>query len=313
MYGQSGRVAPRQIGDDGGGSAMQRRDFLKMAGASSVTLLAGVSRASDREGANAPDAHGVLVDATACIGCRKCEWGCNEANTLSASPREAFEDKGVLARRRRPTSDAYTVINAVPVPTEAAAPSYMKVQCMHCLQPACASACIVGALRKTAGGPVTYDAWKCIGCRYCMVACPFQIPAYEYANARDPEVRKCSFCAERLAEGRKPGCVEICPNEALTFGRRQELLALAHAKIARFPERYVDHVYGEHEVGGTSWLYLAGVPFDIAGLPALPDEPTTALTERIQHGVFKSFVPPVALYGLLALLMLSTRGGQGGR
>jgi Fe-S-cluster-containing dehydrogenase component len=182
---------------------------------------------------------------------------------------------------------------------------------MHCNQPACVSACIVGALEKLPSGPVVYDAWKCIGCRYCMVACPFQIPAYEYDNALNPQVRKCTFCATRvIEEGKKPACVAICPNEALTFGKREDLIAMAHARIKANPEKYFDHVYGETEAGGTAWLYLAGSDFINTELPKLRAAAIPDLTESIQHGVFKSFVPPMALYGLLGLVMYSFRNDK---
>ncbi len=299
--------------------SMQRRDFLKLAAAGSATLaagsaLTGTAQAAGGHGPALDDPFGVLVDATFCIGCRKCEWGCNQANTLSAEPRATFEDKGVFRDHRRPDADHFTVVNQVPGPNPLSetAPIYLKVQCLHCNWPACASACIVGALRKTPRGPVTYDAWKCIGCRYCMVACPFQIPGYQYANALAPQVRKCSFCADRiLQEGRRPACVENCPNEALTFGRRADLLQLAHMKIGREPGRYVDHVYGEHEAGGTSWLYISAVDFRRTELPELGTDPIPRLTETIQHGVFKSFVPPLALYGLLGLVMFTQRKRKG--
>jgi ferredoxin len=147
-----------------------------------------------------------------------------------------------------------------------------------------------------------------------MIACPFQVPAYEYSDALAPRVVKCSFCLERITkENKRPACIEICPNEALTFGARKELLELAHARIIQSPERYNEHIYGEYEVGGTSWMYLAGVDFDATELPKLDERPIPERTESIQHGVFKSFVPPVALYGLLALAMHSfkNRGSKG--
>ncbi len=297
---------------------MDRRDFLKFAAAGSTALAVGgsLTSAADASGtaADSPrdEAFGVLVDTTFCVGCRKCESGCNEANELPKVDRAVFEDKSILTTHRRPDATAYTVVNQVAAPPEMAQPVYAKIQCMHCNRPACVSACIVGALRKQPEGPVTYDAWKCIGCRYCMVACPFQIPGYEYTRALEPRVMKCGFCAERIVkEGRKPACVENCPNEALTFGRRGELRDLAHQKIAAFPTRYLDHVYGEHEAGGTSWMYLAGIDFARADLPVLGDRAMPALTEKIQHGVFKHFVPPLALYGLLGLVMASQRKGDG--
>jgi Fe-S-cluster-containing dehydrogenase component len=179
---------------------------------------------------------------------------------------------------------------------------------MHCNDPACVSACIVGALEKCELGPVTYDASKCIGCRYCMVACPFQIPAYEYFNALDPQVRKCSFCYDRIVEEWKmPACVEACPSEALTFGTRRELIDMAHSRIRAHPERYVDHVYGEHEVGGTSWMYLSPVDFKYTELPDLSDQPPPMVSETIQHAIFRQFIPPLMLYGLLGLVMTALR------
>lgn len=294
--------------------SIDRRSFIRLVGAGAVGLVAGKAQAAHDEGsASSQDSQGVLVDTTQCIACRKCEAGCNKANSLSAHDAAFFEDKSVLLHHRRPVADAFTVVNQIhPVPGDDAQVN-AKVQCMHCIDPACASACIVGALRKDARGPVTYDAWKCIGCRYCMVACPFQIPAYEYSDALAPRVRKCTFCFERTIEqGKRPACVEACPNESLTFAKRGELLELAHQKIASKPERYTDHVYGEKEAGGTSWLYLAKIDFTKLDLPALGERPMPALTETIQHNVFKGFVPPLALYGLLGLIYLSRRGDTKG-
>jgi len=288
---------------------IKRRDFFKLAAAGSATLAAG-SAFADEEGPSfdRDQAIGVLVDTTVCIGCRKCEWACNQQNDLSDEPLASFEDRSVFTKHRRPDKDAYTVVNEFRPPNAQQAAYTMKVQCLHCNKPACVSACIVGALRKDPKGPVKYDEWKCIGCRYCMVACPFQVPAYEYDNALDPEVRKCTFCYERVTrDGQLPACVAICPNEALVFGTREELLAAARSRIRNHPERYIDHIYGEHEVGGTSWMYLAPADFKHTELPQLPEEPAPDATETIQHGIFKSFVPPLALYGLLGLVMHSMR------
>jgi Fe-S-cluster-containing dehydrogenase component len=140
-------------------------------------------------------------------------------------------------------------------------PRYAKKQCMHCIAPACASACPVRAMDKLPTGPVVYNASKCMGCRYCMLACPFDVPKYEYESAV-PRVRKCTFCAERQAKGLKPACTEVCPSGALSFGRRSELLDQAHERIYRSPDRYLHHIYGEEEAGGTSWLYITDVPLE---------------------------------------------------
>ena len=175
---------------------------------------------------------------------------------------------------------------------------------MHCLSPACASACIVGAFTKEPQGAVRYDPWKCIGCRYCLAACPFQVPGYEYSNALTPRVRKCTFCFdERLSKGKVPACVQACPAEVMTFGNRTDLLKLGRERIKKHPDRYLPHIYGEHEVGGTSWLYLSSVPFEQISLPNFGYAPIPSYTEPIQHAIFKYFIPPFALYGLLGGVM----------
>lgn len=293
---------------------MNRRDFFKLSTVGSAAILAGKAEANQiHDPSKFDNAYGVLVDTTVCIGCRKCEFACNDANIPVKKDKAVFEDKSVFEQHRRPTDDAYTIVNAYPNSSNREKPYYMKIQCMHCNEPACVSACIVGALRKDEKGPVVYDAWKCIGCRYCMVACPFQIPAYEYHNALDPEVRKCTFCHERVTkENKRPACVEICPNEALTFGTRKELLELGHSQIIKFPDRYKEHVYGETEIGGTSWMYLVAANLEETELPKLGTKPIPETTESIQHGVFKNFVLPLALYGLLGLAMFSFRNrGKG--
>jgi hypothetical protein len=136
-----------------------------------------------------------------------------------------------------------------------------------------------------------------------MVACPFQIPAFEFRRALQPEIRKCDFCITRTQDGKLPACVEICPVEALTYGPRQQLIRAARENIRRSPDRYVDHIYGEFEVGGTSWLYLAGRDFKDLAFPTLGRSPAPGVSEAIQHGIFAYFVPPVALYALLGALM----------
>jgi len=166
---------------------------------------------------------------------------------------------------------------------------FNKLQCMHCEHPACVEACIVGALEKRPDGPVTYDDRKCIGCRYCQVACPFGIPNFEWDKPM-PWIRKCTFCADRQGAGLKPACVTTCPTGALEFGERDALISEAHRRIAAEPGKYVDHVYGEKEVGGTSWLYLSPVPFEKLGFPALGPVPVTVNVARAMGAV-----PPVLL------------------
>lgn len=283
-----------------------RRSFLtRMAGVGTLTILGGQEESRASDGNVAADQVGVLVDCTLCVGCRSCEKACNAANKdLPRQPPGAFEDKNVFEQKRRMDYGAYTVVNLYQDADDPDKSTYAKFQCMHCLHPACVSACIVGALSKEPTGPVAYDASKCIGCRYCMVACPFQVPAYEYHNALTPQVRKCTFCFEtRLSQGEVPACVQSCPMQVMTFGKRTELLRLAREKLREYPERYVPHVYGENELGGTAWMYLSGMPFETLGLPKFGYYPAPGYTEPLQHALFKWFLPPLALYGTLGGVM----------
>lgn len=214
--------------------------------------------------------YGVLVDTTKCIGCRRCEWACNEWNKNPNKPISEFEasvqqKNSVFDKVRRTHAGNFTVVNRFRDP-KTGKPIYVKKQCMHCVDPGCLSACFVDAFRKTPESPVIYNPTVCIGCRYCMIACPFDIPAYEYYEPLNPQITKCTMCYDRVVEGKVPACVEICPAEALRFGKRSELINLAHELIKNNPGKYINHVYGETEVGGTSWLYISSVPFDAIGL-----------------------------------------------
>jgi Fe-S-cluster-containing dehydrogenase component len=182
-------------------------------------------------------------------------------------------------------------------------PLFAKKQCNHCLEPACASACFVKAFKKTPEGPVVYNPKLCVGCRYCMIACPFEIPSYQYDNAFSPVVTKCTLCYPRIKKGLLPGCVESCPTEALVFGKRSELLKVARKRISNHPDKYVDHIYGEHEMGGTQWLYLSNVAYDQVGMRE--DLGTTSAPELTKGAL--GAVPmvvglwPVLLTGIYAI------------
>jgi len=215
---------------------------------------------------------GVLYDATKCIGCRACQVACKQWNECRACqvackqwnelPAEKTTNSGTYENPPRMSAYTFTKINFTEVEYNGEFKwVFNKQQCMHCQEPGCAEACIVGALVKTEEGPVTYDDGKCIGCRYCMVACPFGIPTFEWDKPL-PWIRKCTFCADRQAAGLKPACVTTCPTGALKFGERDELIVEAQRRIAEHPDRYVNHIYGAQEVGGTSWLYLSPVPFE---------------------------------------------------
>lgn len=294
-------------------TALSRRSLLKGAAAALGTAfgLGRSERALSQDFPGWRDRLGMLVDLTRCIGCRRCEAACNEVNRLPP-PAQSFEDKSVFEEKRRTDARTYTVVNRYADPRRLGVPVYVKTQCMHCDEPACVSACLVGALRKTPAGPVIYNADVCIGCRYCMISCPFYIPAYEYSSAFDPKVQKCFMCYEtRIAQGQVPACATECPVEALTFGKRRDLLTLARDRIMTNPDRYIDHIYGEREAGGTGWLYISGVPFEQLGFPIdLGATPYPTFTRE-----FLSFVPlvlvvwPALLGGIY--LMAGSRNHEG--
>jgi len=205
---------------------------------------------------------GVLIDLTRCIGCRGCQIACKEWNERKAT--HTVMD-GDYTNPKALSSNCYTRIR-FHEQEKSGAPvwSFVKNQCLHCKEPACASACPVGALKKTPDGPVTYTFDRCFGCRYCMVACPFEIPKYEWESVV-PWVQKCSFCSERIKAGEKPACVKVCPTGTMFYGGRDEVLDEARKRISGAPGKYVNHIYGEKEAGGTSWLYISDVPFGEIG------------------------------------------------
>jgi formate dehydrogenase iron-sulfur subunit len=223
----------------------------------------------------------ILYDATLCIGCKQCEGACAQQNELP------YDDK--VAAESVQSEHKFTVVLANN-------DKYMRRLCMHCDEPACASACPVGALHKTKEGPVVYDVYKCIGCRYCMVACAFGQPKYEW-GALNPRVRKCIMCPDRVQQGRNTACAEACPTGATKFGDRDALIAEAKDRLLQNPDNYIPHIYGLNEVGGTSVLMLSAVPFESYGLPPsakLGDTPMPDYTFRILSKI-PDFVPLWAL------------------
>jgi formate dehydrogenase iron-sulfur subunit len=205
---------------------------------------------------------GVLVDLTRCIGCRGCQVACKQWNERSVKKTVL---NGNFTNPPELNSECYTNIkyveqeqNGLPVW------SFIKNQCLHCKNPACASVCPVEALKKTEAGPVTYNFERCIGCRYCMLACPFYVPKYEWEKAV-PWVRKCTFCSDRVANGLVPACIKVCPTQTMYYSDYDEVRAEAGRRMAQNPGKYVNHIYGKDEAGGTSWIYISGVPFETLG------------------------------------------------
>jgi formate dehydrogenase iron-sulfur subunit len=294
-------------------TTISRRGFLRTAAAAGGTLVAGqASGAALDDQAGGVEFSGMLIDTTMCVGCRACEAACIEVNGLPA-PKAGFESDDVFRQRRDTTPDQFTVVNRFENPKDPDHPIYVRKQCLHCNQPACASACLTKALEKTKEAPVIYNKNRCMGCRYCMIACPFDVPKYQYSSAT-PYVRKCTFCAERQKQGLKPACAEACPTGATLFGKKSELLELARTRLYMEPDRYVHHIYGEHEAGGTGWLYLlpAAAAPDELGLPTnVGTTPYPELTAGFLYGVPLVFVLwPSLLIGLNQIVKSPDNGEE---
>jgi formate dehydrogenase iron-sulfur subunit len=238
---------------------------------------------------------GALIDLTKCIGCRGCQVACKSWNERSVRKTKMY---GNFTNPMELNSDTYTLVKFVETTDKDLNWDFIKVQCMHCKDPACASACPVGAFKKTPQGPVTYTQEKCIGCRYCMMACPFGIPKYEWEK-KYPIVQKCTFCAERLADGMMPACAKSCAPGAIYFDDHEKVVAEAERRLKEHPDRYVNHIYGKEEAGGTSWMYLSAVPFASLGFKTnIPARPLPQLTWGMLGEI------PYKVGGLVAALSL---------
>jgi Fe-S-cluster-containing dehydrogenase component len=279
---------------------MDRRTAVKTLCVASGSVLVGkrLQAQEIERPADGSEPMAVLVDTTMCAGCRACEVACAEANGLPEPP-----DEVDFSEERNMSPTQWSVINRYDTDEGKV---FVKRQCMHCLRPACASACLTKAMQKTPEGPVVWREDKCMGCRFCMISCPFDVPKFEFDSA-NPRILKCGMCWERLEEGEVPACVKSCPFKAITFGPRSEMIEEARRRIYEKPDRYVHHIYGEHEVGGTSWLYLASVPFEQLGFRMdLGTTPYPDLTRGFLYAV--PFVLTVVPPFLLALSRASKNG-----
>jgi formate dehydrogenase iron-sulfur subunit len=273
--------------------SIDRRDFFKILGVTGVTLVTGSRLSASSVGGDKSEFLGILYDSTRCAGCQGCEFACAEAHGL---PAPSFEDVPVAGLERKADETRRTVVNAYQT---SKGEVYVKRQCMHCNDPACTAACLTKAMLKNDEGPVSWRGNKCMGCRYCMVSCPFDVPKFEYHSA-NPKIEKCDMCFEKIKEGLMPVCAEQCPTEALVFGTRRELIVEARRRINENPELYYDHIYGEHEAGGTGYLYLSPVPFEEVGFnTTLQKSSYPALTKGFLYAVPSIFVLwPALLLGL---------------
>jgi len=328
---------------------LKRRDFLKMAAGSGALLAAGShpALAAPRKELP-PNAVGILYDATLCIGCQSCMVNCKTFNSVEGGalypqkegipyefprPDQRFWDRPVdLSSNTLNVIKAFKTGTGVNKDSETDGYSFVKRHCMHCIDPACVSACPVSALKKHPDtGVVTYSKDACIGCRYCQIACPYNIPKFEWDEAL-PQIRKCQLCNHRYAEGKYAACCEFCPTGASIFGKVTDLqteakrrLSLKEGTYQAYPlqtvdskhtiptrvARYLDHVYGLAEGGGTQYLLMSGVSFSSLGLPDLPEEAAAAVSEGIQHTLYKGMIAPaVLLAGLVFSAYRSTKNGD---
>lgn len=271
--------------------ALDRRSFLKTIGIAGATLAVGKKSKAHTKGKEDVEFYGMLYDSTRCEGCQACEFACAEANDLPEP--EDYPEAGVV---RKTSEKQRTVINYYDT---SKGEVLVKKQCMHCNEPACDAACLTQAMHKTEEGPIIWRGDKCMGCRYCMVSCPFDVPKFEYHSA-NPKIEKCDMCYNRLQEGQIPACADNCPAGALVFGTRRELLKEARKRIVENPDLYYDHIYGEHEAGGTGWLYLSPVAFDEIGFKTnLQKSSYPALSKGFLYSVPSVFVLwPALLLGI---------------
>lgn len=307
--------------------SFDRRSALKIIATGGAAAAASTLPAAARVRPEPPPgAMGMLYDTTLCIGCKACVVSCKEANDRQPDP-GPFEDKRLYDA---PLDLNENTKNIIKLYREGDVRSYFKAQCMHCVDPGCAAACMLGSLKKDeVTGVVTYNPAYCVGCRYCQMSCPFNVTKFEFSKAV-PKIVKCELCSHRIQDeattvdgftrypkGQGPACCEVCPREAVIYGTREELLAEAKRRIAASPGKYFeDRVYGETDGGGTQVLYLSHVPFEKIGLPDLGDTGTPHTALSVQTGIYHRygfpFMVPAALYIALGVVILrNRRSGDG--
>jgi Fe-S-cluster-containing dehydrogenase component len=312
---------------------ISRRDFFKVSGG-------GVAAASALTSANAlareniprlPEAVGILYDATVCVGCKACMAACKEVNHLPSdhsTPDSLWDNPRDLSAKTWNIVKLYKNGSGGFKDRELDGYSFVRRFCMHCVDPSCVSACPVKALHKdSVTGAVLYNKDVCIGCRYCQIACPYNIPKFQWDQAF-PQIAKCQMCSHRLAQGSYPACCEFCPNGASVFGDTLDLikeakrrLSLKPGETASYPLHRIDSgdvrhrvvtpyqqkIFGLKEGGGTQVIMMAGVPFGRLGLPDLPDKSQASGSETLMHTLYKGMIVPyVVLAGLFYVVYKNT-------
>jgi len=284
---------------------VNRRDVLRvLLGGTAVTALAGstahVAKATPEAVQPLEDAMGLLYDATKCIGCRACMPACQNANGLTA---DRGSSHGLYMQPNNLNSQTKNLIKLY-VAEDGHERSFMKQQCMHCVDPSCVSGCPMQALHKEPKGVVGWDSTLCIGCRYCQIACPFNIPKFEWYRV-NPKIVKCELCRHLIGKTEtQPACTKVCPTHAVIYGKRSDLLAEAHRRITERPGYYFENrVYGETEGGGTQCLVLSAVDYTKLGLPKMGPESNASRVRRVTNVIYQGFLTPVVIYGGLVAVI----------
>lgn len=240
---------------------LNRRKFLQisgfMAAGSLVTGLVspGTAQGQERAIPGVKD-KAMLNDSSRCIGCLSCVVACKKTNKLPDAPKYSPQTGGNTWTTVKAIRQENRVINT-------------KFQCMHCTEASCISACPTGAAFKREDGIVLIDQETCVGCGYCVVACPFNVPGKSNETGT---ARKCTFCQERMEKGQITACAEACPAGAILFGDSAELLAVAEQRAEYLKSNGLSNatVYGENELGGLKVFYVLPEKPEITGFSSNP-------------------------------------------
>ncbi|MDO5675707.1 MAG: hydrogenase 2 operon protein HybA [bacterium] len=315
---------------------MKRRDLLKgMAGGLALAVLDAPGTGEARTiQALPPEALGILYDSTLCVGCNACMAACKEANHMpveSGSSEQIWDNPIDLSAKTLNIIKKYENGTAATKDVATDGYAFIKRQCLHCVDPSCVTACPVSALTKDKeNGIVSYDKDVCIGCRYCQIACPYHIPKFEWDVAY-PEIVKCQLCSHLIEQGGISACCSVCPTGASLFGRVEDLIEEARRRLQMSPgktyafpvssmdsgkshnftaPKYIRHIYGQEELGGTQVMYLSAVPFENFGLDAFPKESFVSMSSGIQYAIYKGMVYPLVVLAALMFMVKKNKHGE---
>ncbi len=249
----------------------------------------------------------ILFDTSRCSACRGCQVACKCWNDLpSTLEKNGNPPTGSYQSPMDLNGDTRILIsfNEEAGGSKGVKWAFGRRSCQHCTDAACATICPAGAITKhEATGLVTVDDSKCIGCQYCSTACPFDVPRYQ--EGLRTTVNKCTGCVDRIEQGLEPACVTTCQPDALVFGDRDEMIALAHERADFLKARgYEDAVvYGEDEMGGLHVIQVLKYGVAAHGQVENPQaNPVVGLTQIMKPGT--GAVTGLTVAGLAAMFVL---------